>query len=262
MSQEDFRLPKVPGGKGDGGVSPDDKDQPSWMAWVERNAKPRVRVRPKVERELTPWQKAGPMKKKDWQRFYEWASSKAMPKELPEAPPREIPCEADYLPCGKPKAADEDDLDMLEKMEKLSIPLARRQRKVHQYVYPVNAYNPMIVWGQQPRPDKGRPFDPPHVPCCFPNSDIEDEFWATLRFPVRKQALKGRPSPRIVSLARPKVMPPWPPHCAIPPRTVDPLDVPPPKRKKFTAQAWRLHQIRLLYLSRPVSRREFEYFYL
>ncbi|XP_017141525.1 uncharacterized protein LOC108155317 [Drosophila miranda] len=256
--QEDFKLPQVPGGKGD--ASP--AETPSWVAWVERNAKPRVRVRPKVVRELTPWQKAGPMKKKDWKHFYQWASTKAMPKELPEPPPMEIPCEADYLPCGKQRKVDEDDLDMGEKMEQLSIPLERRQRKKYQPIPPSITYNPMIVWGQQPHLDKGRPFKPPEKPCCFPNSDIEDEFWATLRFPVRKAALKGRPTARIISLARPKVMPPWPPHCPLPEKTPAPLDVPPPKRKKFTPQGWRMHQIRLIYLSKPISRREFEYFYM
>lgn len=100
------------------------------------------------------------------------------------------------------------------------------------------------------------------MPCCFPNADIEDKFWAELRFPIRKAALKAKITPRILSLSKPKKTPQFPPHCYHPPHIYDILALPGPKRKKFTPQGWRLHQIRLLYLSQPVTRREYEYFYM
>ncbi|XP_017103309.2 uncharacterized protein [Drosophila bipectinata] len=237
------------------------KPPPSWVEWCERNSKPKC-IRIVRERVVpTRWQTPGPMKKPDWKYFYEWAGKRAMPKELPEPPPRKIPCLKKYLPCArKPKTPDWD--EFAQKMIYLSTPLDRKRSEKHQYVYPVHPYSPIIVWGQPPLHDKGRPFDPPKVPKCFPNEDIEGKFWAELRFAVRKPALKARISPRILSISKPKVMPPYPPHCIIPEHVYDVLDVPPPPRKKFTSQGWRLHQIRLLYLSKPVTRPEYEYFYM
>jgi len=80
--------------------------------------------------------------------------------------------------------------------------------------------------------------------------------------PIRKAALKARITPRILSLSKPKITPQFPPHCYHPEHIYDVLTVQPPPRKKFTPQGWRLHQIRLLYLSKPVSRPEYEYFYM
>lgn len=241
-------------------VEEEEKPLPSWVEWCERNAQPIKRCIPREQRELTRWQKAGPMKKKEWKKFFEWALRNAMPKEPPqvEVP---IPCLEKYLPCGREKR--KMDMDSLEEsMEKLSKPLERKMTPKHVYQPRFYAYSPVIVWGKPPHHDKGRPFRPPFVPCCFPNDDIEDEFWANLRFPVRPSALKARPTARILSLAKPHIMPPNPPHCPIPKKAPAPLEVPPPKRKKFTPRGWRLHQIRLIYLSKPVSRPEFEYFYM
>ncbi|XP_030374879.1 uncharacterized protein LOC115624359 [Scaptodrosophila lebanonensis] len=236
------------------------KPMPKWYAWCERNSKPIKRVRPKVVKEPTPWQKPGPMKKKDWKRFCAWADTKARPKEK-EYPPLPVPCEADYLPCGRTPPKKEL-ADLLDKMEELSKPLERKKNQKHEYIYDKPTYSPVIVWGRPPLHDKGRPFELVKKPKCFVNPDVENEFWSNLRFPIRPGALKFRPSPRILTLANPRVTPPFPPHCEIPPKTLLPLEVPPPPRKKFTPRGWRLHQIRLIYLAKPVSRPDYEYFYL
>ncbi|KAL7728441.1 hypothetical protein ACLKA6_005200 [Drosophila palustris] len=245
---------------GDKQMDAGEKEEPSWVAWVEKNSKPIKRCRPKVERELTPWQKPGPMKKKDWKHFFEWALEKAMPKEprLVEIP---VPCKEKILPCARKKRQVEME-ELMEHMEKLSTPNPRKVTPKREYFRPVYPYSPVIVWGKPPKHDKGRPFPGPFMPCCFPNKDLEDDYWAALRFPIRPAALKARPTARIISLAKPHIMPPNPPHCPIPEKPVAPMDEPPPKRKKFTPRGWRLHQIRLIYLSKPVSRPEFEYFYM
>lgn len=238
------------------------KPLPSWVEWCERNSKPKC---PRIVREKyvpTRWQTPGPMSKADWKYFYEWAGTRAMPKEpLPEPKKYDFPCETVYLPCArKPKISDPE--ERAERMIRLSTQLYRKRREKHEYIYPTHPYSPIIVWGQPPLHDKGRPFDPPKIPKCFPNEEIEAKFWADLRFEVRRAALKARISPRILSISKPKVMPPYPPHCVIPEHIYDVLNVKPPPRKKFTPQGWRLHQIRLLYLSKPVSRPEYEYFYM
>ncbi|XP_017036007.1 uncharacterized protein [Drosophila kikkawai] len=238
-----------------------EKPPPSWVEWCERNSKPIKRVLPREPRVLTPWQKPGPMAKADWRKFYQWAAANAMPKELQPVEEQPLPCPEKYLPCAK-KSKPIDPDEFQEHVAKLATPLQRKMTPKHQYVYPVNTYSPVIVWGQPPHHDKGRPFDPPKMPCCFPNADIEDKFWAELRFPIRPAALKAKISPRILSLSKPKITPQFPPHCYHPEHIYDILQVKPPKRKKFTPQGWRLHQIRLLYLSQPVTRREYEYFYM
>ncbi|EDW49480.1 uncharacterized protein LOC6619083 [Drosophila sechellia] len=237
------------------------KPPPSWVEWCERNAKPIERRLIQERRYLTRWQIPGPMKKAQWREFYEWAASRAMPKELPVPVKQPIPCVAKFLPCArKPRAIDPDEFQ--EKVAKLATPLERKMTPKHQYIYPIQPYSPIIVWGQPPLHDKGRPFKPPNKPCCFFNADIEDKWWAELRFPIRKAALKARITPRILSLSKPKITPQFPPHCYHPEHIYDVLNVKPPRRKKFTPQGWRLHQIRLLYLSKPVSRPEYEYFYM
>ncbi|XP_017846892.1 uncharacterized protein LOC108603008 [Drosophila busckii] len=238
----------------------EEKYVPSWVEWCERNAKPKKRVNPKVQRELTPWQKPGPMKKKDWKQFFEWAMVNAKPKE-PKEMEITIPCEADYLPCGRPPM-EIDSVELAQKIEELAKPYPRKVTPKHEFITPFYAYSPVIVWGKPPRYDAGRPFKPPDMPGCFPNEDIEGEYWAKLRFPIRPAALRARPTPRILNLAKLHKMPPGPPHCPIPAKTLAPLEVPPPPRKKFTPRGWKLHQIRLIYLSKPVSRPEFEYFYM
>ncbi|KRF99889.1 uncharacterized protein Dwil_GK27813 [Drosophila willistoni] len=230
--------------------------------WINKNSQPKKRVIPRVEREPTRWQKKGPMKKKQWKQFFEWAQKNAVPYErkLPEVT---VPCAADYLPCGKePRAIDRDDL--LERMDELSTPLPHKMTPKYKSDKNVATYSPVIEWGQPPMPQKGRPFLTPKVPCCFPNDEVEQAFWFAYRFPIRKEALNGHASPRIINLAKPRVMPPFPPHCPIPerPPATDPLDGPAPKRKKFTPRQWRLHQIRLIYLSKPVTRPQYDYFYM
>ncbi|XP_016994945.2 uncharacterized protein [Drosophila takahashii] len=230
---------------------------PSWVAWCDRNSKPVKRLRIREIRKLSKWQKNGPMSKKDWKHFCAWAAFRARPRE-PELPkPEKIPCLAKYLPCGRKKRhLDEDELQ--ERMLTLAKPRKITEKYNMQDRPPT--YSPAIIWGKPAHRDPGRPFEPPHVPSCFPHDDLEGEFWAQLRFPVRQAALLAKVSPRILSLAKPRPNPPTP-HCPIPKKILDPLDVPPPPRKKFSNRAWRLHQIRLIYLSKPVSRNELDYLF-
>ncbi|XP_023166092.1 uncharacterized protein LOC111596211 [Drosophila hydei] len=242
------------------GFEEEEKPEPSWVAWCERNSHPIKRHLHREERCVTRWQKPGPMKKKEWKHFFQWALRNAMPKEPPivEVP---IPCAPKYLPCARETRKMEMEA-LVEKMEKLSKPLERKSTPKYHSEKPFYPYSPIIVWGKPAHHDKGRPFPPPFIPCFFSNNELEDDFWASFRFKVRPAALKARPSPRILSLSKPHVKPPNPPHCPIPKKTPEPLEVPPPKRKKFTPRGWKLHQIRLIYLSKPVSRPEFEYFYM
>lgn len=249
-------------GEGDSkNVEEEVKPPPSWVEWVERNSRPKKRCILREPRQITRWQKPGPMTKTQWRMFFQWALKNAMPKELKIPPPEPLPCPEKYLPCAREERYVDPE-EMQEKMEKLSKPLERKITPKHEYYKEKFPYSPVIVWGQPAHHDKGRPFKKPFMPCCFPNKDIEDDFWAELRFPIRPAALKARPTARILSLAKPHIMPPSPPHCPIPRRAYAPLEVPPPKRKKFTPKGWRLHQLRLLYLSQPVSRPEFEYLYM
>lgn len=203
------------------------KPPPSWVEWCERNAQPIQRRLYREPRMLTRWQIPGPMGKGDWAYFYEWAATRAMPKVLPEVEVPPPPCDEKYLPCArKPREIDPEELE--EKMAKLAQPLERKMTPKHKYHHPVNAYSPVIVWGQPPHHDKGRPFEPPKMPCCFPNADIEDKFWAELRFPIRKAALKAKITPRILSLSKPKKTPQFPPHCYHPPHIYDILALPGP----------------------------------
>lgn len=230
-----------------------EKPVPSWVEWVERNSKPRERKRRREERIPTIWQKKGPMKKKDWKKFYSWAAKRAAPQQRTFKKEKRLD-----QPAGK--AGEKLDwLDLEDKLIELAKP--RLVKKKHQFHDDESPYNPVITWGQPAYRDKGRPFQPPYVPCCFQHDDMEAEFWSQLRFPVRKQALRGHATLRIINLAKPRTLP-LIPHCPIPPRTLAPLDVPPPKRKKFTPQGWRFHQIRLLYLSQPMIRENYKYFYL
>ncbi|EDV43389.1 uncharacterized protein Dana_GF19945 [Drosophila ananassae] len=231
---------------------------PSWLEWCERNSKPLIRTVTPVRRKLTRWQKRGPMSKKDWKHFSAWAATRAMPRELPEIEPTPLPCAARYLPCAKwgKKPLDPDERE--EKLEALSMP--RTITEKYTKIYDPPAYSPAIVWGRPPHRDPGRPFKPPFVPQCFPNDDIEGDFWAQMRFPIRPAALLGSATPRIVSLAKPRQYPPIP-HCILPKTRLDPLDERPPPRKKFTPREWRHHQIRLMYLSKPITRPTYDFYY-
>ncbi|XP_017036005.1 uncharacterized protein [Drosophila kikkawai] len=226
------------------------KSRPTWEAWCERNSKPVKRPKPCFVSYMTRWKKPGPMTKKEWKNFCSWALLRAGPRETEPPKRQEEPCLAKYLPCAWPKRRlDKDELE--EKIKKLATP-----RKITgKYNGPVKspAYSPVVSWGEPPHRDPGRPFKPPRVPCCFLNEELEAEFWSQLRFPVRQAALLGQATPRIMNLSKPRIYP-------IARRPLGPLDVPPPPRKKFTRRGWQLHQLRLIYLSQPVSRSGSEYY--
>ncbi|XP_017103308.2 uncharacterized protein [Drosophila bipectinata] len=232
---------------------------PSWVEWCERNSKPTCRAVSPTPRKLTKWQKRGPMSKKDWKHFSAWAATRAMPRERAEVEPTPLPCAAKYLPCYKWGRKPLDPDERQEKLETLSTP--RTITEKYARIYNPPAYSPAIVWGRPPHRDPGRPFKPPYVPECFPTEEVEADFWAQLRFPIRPAALLGLASPRIVSLAKPREYPPIP-HCLIPERPLAPLEEPPPPRKKFTRSGWRHHQIRLMYLAKPITRPSYDYFYM
>ncbi|XP_017085011.2 LOW QUALITY PROTEIN: uncharacterized protein LOC108117207 [Drosophila eugracilis] len=229
--------------------------QPSWVAWCDRNSKPVKRFRKAKARKLTKWQKKGPMTKKDWKHFCAWAAFRTQPRN-PELPkPDKYPCEAPYLPCAR-KKRKLDKYELQERMLKLAKP--RKITKKYRMPERPPTYSPVISWGKPPHRDPGRPFKPPHVPNCFITDELKGEFWAQLRFPVRQAALNGKVTPRLLTLSKPRQYPPIP-HCLFLKGTLKPLEVPPPRRKKFTKRGWRLHQMRLLYLSKPVLRKNFDF---
>lgn len=165
------------------------KPLPSWVEWCERNSKPKC---PRIVREKyvpTRWQTPGPMSKADWKYFYEWAGTRAMPKEpLPEPKKYDFPCETVYLPCArKPKISDPE--ERAERMIRLSTQLYRKRREKHEYIYPTHPYSPIIVWGQPPLHDKGRPFDPQRYQSASPTRKLKPSFG-----PICDSKFGGQPS--------------------------------------------------------------------
>ncbi|XP_037956534.1 uncharacterized protein LOC119686133 [Teleopsis dalmanni] len=217
--------------------------------WVEKNSQPKRWYYPREKRELTPWQKPGPMERRDWVRFYHWASKNAIPREL-EEPKEEEPTEEEMKKKKKKKKSLDE---LLESLVKLCIPKNPREK----YEYPEEEdfpYSPKIDRKQPARKDKGRPFEPPEVPECFQHIDIEIDFWSTLRFPVRPSAQNYKASPTILRLAQPRQPYIYNLHCPLPERKRDVV----PVRTKMTKRQWVEHMRRLEYLAKPQFHAEFE----
>ncbi|EDW38523.1 GL11968 [Drosophila persimilis] len=226
--------------------------------WCLRNAQPKPSI-PPFKPEPTRWAKPGPMNLDDWVNFYKWCQVNAAPIERPpikkEPPPPPTPervprmAEAPKAPIvGWTRCESGGNRDEQDAFSRLSSPRWRRGK--YQPPPPeVFAYRPRLAYQPRPMPEPGRPANKIKVPCCFQHDDVESEFWATVRFPVSKNARSTMPSRKDCELSRPRAVPPKP-HCPLPSQNAYLM----PKRKKMTARQWRAHQQRLKILAQPSER--------
>ncbi|XP_061390827.1 uncharacterized protein LOC133326164 [Musca vetustissima] len=103
--------------------------------WIEKNSQPKRYnfPRPCIRREPSRWAKRGPMARKDWVRFYNWAAKNATPK-----PPYQPKIRSKDKEKEK-KSETKDPIpfeELLEHAEKLATPRTRRQK----YEYPRMSY--------------------------------------------------------------------------------------------------------------------------
>ena len=223
------------------------KNVPSWAAWVEKNAKPKTVPTPKPKkRKLTPWQKRGPMTRRDWVHFYRWASKRALPKRAKPQPPLPEPPREKWQRPAKQISYE----TLITHMEKLSKPKYVEKPYESEDSDDELTFNPIIKWGCPPHHDKHRPYVPVVLPPEFQHIELEQDFWYEARFPVKPGALTYHPTENIKRLALPKIIYLDRLHCPYPipePEYIDP-------RRKFTRKQWREHKRRLEYLARPVRR--------
>ncbi|XP_036332856.1 uncharacterized protein LOC118744169 [Rhagoletis pomonella] len=229
----------------------EEKPHPPWYEWVQKNALPKRFEFPRPKREMTRWQKRGPMARRDWMRFYRWATKNAVARKIP--PPHcsdKPPSKGEDAKKKKEKKKKTYTLDeLLAHAAQLSEPRDPREK----YVYPPPPdypYAPQISHIEPAKKDAGRPFQPPKVPKWFHHLEIETEFWSTLRFPIIRAALNYKPTANILRLSLPRIVPPLRPHCPIP----EPPEEYVPPRRRMTYRQWREHLRRLEYLAKPVTR--------
>lgn len=222
--------------------------------WIERNSQPRKWVNLSkwfVKREPTRWAKRGPMTRKDWVRFYNWAAKNAAPKVV-SMPKKK--------PDGKEKQKEPLDPSVMEEVMEHVKKLAMPRKPRVKYVYPDEPdypYSPKIEYKKPAKKDKGRPFEPPEVPEVFQHIDLETDFWSQLRFPLRPSVTKYKPSENVLKLAQPRITPPNPPHCPIPEKPVEYV----PPRRRMTRRQWQEHLRRIEYLAKPVYRPVVDIYY-
>ncbi|XP_060649779.1 uncharacterized protein LOC132786982 [Drosophila nasuta] len=228
--------------------------QPSWLEWVNRNALPKQRYSPGPRMEPTRWQKAGPMSRQQWVNFYKWVETNGGVnyQRSIEKPKRKS---RTFIPgvffCVEPKEKERQEKKkrLQEKFDDLSVPRYKRDKFIAPPPKPF-PFRPQIDYRRpQKKPERGRPWPMPIVPCCFQHEDVKAAFWANLRFPISRNALRAKPTQKIIELAQPRVYPPKP-HCPIP---IDWENMP-RKRTKMTLNQWRMHLSRLEYLARPNRR--------
>lgn len=237
-------------------MSSSSNTRPSWKEWVDRNSQPKQRYIYPTRFPPTRWQKAGPMSRDQWVKFYKWLETngernpqnkQARPKPIPKENRQLIPgvffCVENQI-----KEEREKRHQLQTKLESLSQPKLRTEKFVKPAPRPF-AYRPQLSYHGPPRPEVGRPIKKPPVPCCFQHEDVEAAFWANIRFPVSKKALRAHPTQKIIELAQPRTYPPKQ-HCKIPVKKEDQ----PRKRKKMSSKQWRQHLARLEFLSRPNPR--------
>ncbi|KRF83687.1 uncharacterized protein [Drosophila virilis] len=237
----------------------------SWEKWVERNAKPKIKFSvPQLPQPPTRWQKPGPMDRQQWIDFHKWAKVNACPlqqrpkrksRSAPEPTPnlkpdRSIPISPLVFICVASELQAERDRkrELKEKIEILSQPKYKREK----YLPPPkreHPYRPQLPYRPPPKPERGRPTEKPKVPCCFQHEELKINFWSNLRFKISPQALKAKPSKKVVELARPRTYPPKL-HCPLPANKDEKI----PKRKKMSAKQWKDHLMRLDFLSQPNPR--------
>ncbi|XP_016960525.1 uncharacterized protein LOC108031517 isoform X2 [Drosophila biarmipes] len=222
----------------------------STQEWCDRNSKPKVPVvQPFVRPEPTRWQKPGPMGRNEWANFHSSYQVDAMASEMLRKEQRLKGGKQSPDRKGKGSEPTSEDDDFLrENQERLSMP--RWQRK--KYIAPTPKefpFRPHLTGRRTPRPERGRPVQKPTVPCCFQHVDLENEFWANMRFPISRKALLAYPSKKICELSRPRQLP-RKPHCPVPVNLDDQM----PRRRKMSPRQWRLHLQRLEFLSKPNPR--------
>ncbi|XP_067614397.1 uncharacterized protein [Eurosta solidaginis] len=232
----------------------EEKPRPRWFDWVEKNALPKRFEFPRPKREVTRWQKRGPMTRRDWVHFYRWAAKNAMPREIPPPHCDDKPPAAKDAEDGKKKKKEKKKktytfAELIEHAAQISQP--RDPREKYEYPPPPDyPYAPKISLKEPAKKDPGRPFKPPTVPKWFNHLELETEFWSTLRFPIIQAALNYKPTANVLRLALPRMVPPLRPHCSIP---EPPIEFIPPRRR-MTYRQWREHLRRLEYLAKPVAR--------
>ncbi|XP_018795341.1 PREDICTED: uncharacterized protein LOC108972903 [Bactrocera latifrons] len=233
-------------------VAEEEKPQPRWFDWVERNAVPKRFDFPRPKREVTRWQKRGPMTRRDWVRFYRWAAKNATPREIPPPHcPEQPPAKVEE---GKKKKKEKKKktytlAELLEHAAQISEPREPRDK----YIFPPTPdypYAPKISLKEPAKKDPGRPFQPIKVPKWFHHLENETEFWSTLRFPIFRPALNYKPTANMLRLALPRMVPPLRQHCPIP---EPPIEFVAPRRR-MTYRQWREHLRRLEYLAKPTAR--------
>ncbi|XP_041565002.1 uncharacterized protein LOC108135789 isoform X2 [Drosophila elegans] len=140
------------------------------------------------------------------------------------------------------KATSEDYNYLKENQQRLSRPRWQREKYVPRppEEFP---YRPHITGRSTPRPERGRPVKKPTVPCCFQHEDLEAEFWANMRFPVSRKALRACASKKICELSKPRQFP-RKTHCLVP-------EDQSARRRKMSPRQWRHHLERLEFLCKP-----------
>ncbi|XP_019892826.1 uncharacterized protein LOC109612849 [Musca domestica] len=223
--------------------------------WIEKNSQPKRYnfPRPCIRREPCRWAKRGPMARKDWVRFYNWAAKNATPK--PPYQPKIRTKDKEKEKKTEPKEPIPLE-ELMEHAEKLASPRMRRQK----YEYPIPPdypYAPQIHPKKPAKKDRGRPFKTPEVPPDFQHIELEIDFWSQLRFPTRSSTALYNPTENILKLAQPKVIPPLKQHCPIPEKPVEYVA----PRRRMTYRQWREHKRRLEYLAKPIYRPVTDYYY-
>ncbi|XP_070853158.1 uncharacterized protein [Drosophila suzukii] len=217
----------------------------STQEWCDRNSKPKSPVvTPLVRPEPTRWQKPGPMGRNEWANFHSSYQVDAMASAALRKEQRLIGGKQN----SDSKPTSEDDDFLRENQQRLSMPRWQRRK----YIPPKPeefSYRPHLNGRRTPRPERGRPVKKPSVPCCFQHVDLENEFWANMRFPISRKALVACPSKKICELSRPRQIP-QKPHCSVPMNFDDQM----PKRRKMSPRQWRHHLQRLEFLSKPNPR--------
>lgn len=204
----------------------------AWDAWLSKNAKPKFCCHLRPNLVPTRFSRPGPMSEKDWKKFLAWARTRAKPKNYYfQRPDRYVIHEESKYNFTK----------LMPNLRKLATPKYRRNKHLAEPQEDFN-YSPEIYIGNNlfaVKRDPGRPFPPPiEVPYFFQSPDVELNFWADYRFPIRASALVYKPTTRLLRLTLPKLRPP-PPIEEIQPRS------------KMTRYQWKRHLKRLRYLAAP-----------
>ncbi|XP_075145720.1 uncharacterized protein LOC142220453 [Haematobia irritans] len=224
--------------------------------WIEKNSQPkRYHFAKPIRREPTRWAKRGPMARRDWVRFYNWAAKNAAPKPMYEPKVKKRVDKTDDKKTKEPKERVSYE-ELMERAETLARPRKRRSK----YEYPpepVFAFIPQLNPKRPPKKERGRPFATPDVPPDFQHDELEIDFWSQLRFPLRPSVFTYNPTENILRLAKPKDVPPQKQHCPIPEKPEEYVA----PRRRMSSRQWREHKRRLEYLAKPIYRPVIDYFY-